>query len=262
MGNIYNIVVGRAQVVYDECTSIVPKEHDLKKEYEDLQKLTADLQEKEMTKVKKEYEKKTKMLPTSYKARVARYRIERFESDDEEKYDGIVKRDLQYYANKLKEGSDKTDEKEYEEDEQKRENANVANILTTAVRDSEISYENESLGNSTQLNATQANENLENSPAQFLSDSKQLAISAENNVYDQTSEIIKNYEAQEKEVDEKALEEGERKGQEDVEKYNASLEKQANKIFKSQNKAKSKAGILTQKVLQAAKLELYSLIGL
>lgn len=261
MGNLYQII--NAEAIAINKKHLDPKNGplDVEGELAKIKSHVDSLKNVEMEKIKGKYEVKTAALPATLKIKIAKYRLDRFNSTDSEKYgEDNIKLNLNSLIEKHMKAAEITnDQNEQKQDDQTIKKAESESQKRVAKGKKKFEQHTEA---ATNLNDT-ANKNLKNeAPNDFLLRSRTLAQQAETDLNQFENELKDQYDKEAEKIDSKAKEIGEPLGAKDVEKFNRILDKAAKKIVYIKRKIIMKLEILKNKLIQTAKLKIMALLGL
>ena len=261
MGVIFDTINKEAQAIANAHSDPEKEPLDVEGELAKLKKQTDKMKEASIKKMEAEYDAKTKALVPSLPVRIQKYRLERFNSTDVEKYgeDRIKKTLNMFIEEHMKETEGTNDQKSEKSEEQQLKDAIKENQNDIAKEKQEYEKRVTKAGDLNKI----AGDNLKReAPKDFLLRARTMAQQAEHDIEQQTQEKEKAYKHQEDKINEQAKAQGYPKGAKDVEKYNKLLDKAAKKIVYVKRNIIEKINIEKNKIIQSAKLKIMSLLGL
>lgn len=261
MGSIYTIINNEAKAVNKKHLDPKNGPLDVEGELAKIQSHADSLKEAAMDALKVKYDAKIALLYTTIPVRAAKYRVDRFMSQDAEKYgeenirmnlNTLITKHLQgaTVTNALNEAKADVDEEKKAIDESvKRVSEDVQNFT-------------EHLNAASVLNALSNKLLKKEAPNDFLLRSRTIAQQAETDLEQFENEYKERYDKEKEKTDAKAKEIGEPKGARDVERFNKILDKAAKKIAYIKRQIITRLEIIKNKIIQTVKLKVMALLGL
>ena len=261
MGVIFDTINKEAQAIAAAHSDPKKGPLDVEGELAKLQSQVDKMKDVALKKVMVEYDIKTKALVPSIPIRIAKHRLDRFNSTDVKKYteDGIRKNLNSLIAEHTKMIEDVANVKTDLLD---------TNALNDAISEglNDIAQEKQNferrVAEAADLNKIAQDQLKKEAPKDFLLRARTLAQQAEHDIEQQTQERKEAYEYEEKKIDNQAKAQGYGKGARDVEKFNRIIDKAARKIVNVKRQIIDKINIEKNKIIQAAKLKIMALLGL
>ena len=260
MSVISDAILAKAKVTYAKLNNPKSKkEVDINAEVDKLKSFADSLKDKQLKLLDGEYSAKMKLLPASLPARIAKYRLERFNTTDKEQFN-TVKMTLGDITAMLNEDADLRLETSIEDEQQKLEDKA---IQESEKRIAEQKNKEDITKKENDLRNKEAEAKLRKEHADdFMLQARSVAKMAEHDIenYKATKEAA--YKDEESKIDQEAKTKGYSKGTADVEKYNKALEKTAKKNIDKLKKAIAKGKISIETAKQKVILKLSAKIGL
>lgn len=227
---------------------------------EDFNSKCEQISKAKIAEIEAKYDAMLAALPAKKDLWIQQARLDRFNSDDVNKYkESGIKITMSQALNLANTLLEKIQEKN-----EKIADEKVENNLTKNINDN-INISKQSAKSKQQEYAQKSKEQLEkiNKNIKDIEEAaRQIANKYDKNIDEFEADQLKKYIIAESTAREWAQSIGEPRGAEDVAKYNEALMKVAQKIVKDQQKAKTKAEIVKKSLIQKAKLKLGALLGL
>lgn len=261
MGNIFTIINNEAQAINKKYLNPNNGLIDVEGELEKIQNHVDTLKQAAMDAIKVKYDAKIAVLSSTIPVRAAKYRVDRFMSQDAEKYgeenirmnlNTLITKHLQgaTITNALNEAkADIAEEKKAIDESVKRVAEDVQNFT-------------DHLNAASVLNAL-SNKLLKlEAPNDFLLRARTIAQQAETDLEQFENECKERYDKEKEKTDAKAKEIGEPLGARDVERFNKLIDKAAKKIVYVKRQTIVRLEITKNKTIQTTKLKIMALLGL
>jgi len=262
MGSILDAIMPLAEAKW--AIKCQPKKYDsvdVDAEVKQYEAIAKSMQEAQKAAIKVKYDAKIKALPLSIPVRIAKYRLERFNSTDEETYGKEnIKMSFDDILAMCNEDIDKINEelsKKTEQEQQKQAEKNSKERITKN-QEKEEKRKEQNDARDEEAKQKLAKEHKDD----ILLRAHSIAKMAEHNVEDYEKTKKKEYEDEEAKVDSEAKISGYGQGGKDVKKFNETMRKKAKKTVDKLRKAETKVEILKKEVEQKLKLQLGAKLGL
>lgn len=261
MGVIFDTINAEAQTIFNAHTDPEKAPLDVEGELAKLKDHANKMKGAAIKKMEAEYELKTKALVPSLPLRIAKFRVERFNSTDVKTYgESGVKKTLNMFIDEHMKAIEAQEEEKTENRDKKELDASIEENQNDIANEKQ-EYERRA-AKAEDLDK-EAEDNLKKeAPKDFLLRARTIAQQAEHDIEQQTQEKEKAYKYQEDKINEQAKAQGYPQGARDVEKYNKLLDKAAKKIVNAKRKINDKLNIEKEKIKQTAKLKIMALLGL
>lgn len=190
-----------------------------------------------------------------------KYRQERFNSEDAEKYgENNIKTNLDKELKWWEDNDEDRDAKKEEKDDKKREKKEEEKIAKREAKAAKKKKEKEKQAQKkSELSKKRISKTMKGATMQIAAT---IGKEYDKKVDDYQESVNAEFREFKKEIEDDCKQWGEEKGAKDVEKYNKNMRKAAKKIYEKKKKLMTKANVKKKSLLQKAKLKLGAMLGL